>query len=132
MEKNRIQINGEWYVKENTLPQTNNQPIMVTPFFGAVTEDDVYCVEYTVLLDEEGHIQQDISSIQITHKIPGDGRENWVEDLWDNSLYLEGIREGTYEEYEDKDSDKIKLTPHLFGIIKELLNTIHKEYTFLT
>ena len=54
MNKDRIQINGKWYVAEQPEEDAKFDPGDLTYFRGAVYETDSSCFEFTNLTNEEG------------------------------------------------------------------------------
>ena len=66
MENNRIEINGVWYVKEDTIkkPIIELEP---TKFEGYVVENRDYCFEATRIFRDDGTPYNDID-IEVTTK----------------------------------------------------------------
>lgn len=89
MEKNRIQIDGVWYVKED---QVQIKEIEMDPawFDGCVAENDEVCFEATRILRDEYTPYSDSIDIKFTNKTGGD-REHWTEDHWDNNKWMVGV-----------------------------------------
>ncbi|MEY3421057.1 MAG: hypothetical protein RIR48_1346 [Bacteroidota bacterium] len=85
MEKERIQINGVWYVKEKTV-QPKEVKIDPTDFLGSAIEDDEYCFEAHVLL-RDGKIWEGSFGIEYIDK-----RESIKDkDFWDNIQFIQGV-----------------------------------------
>lgn len=87
MENNRIQINGVWYVKEDTIkkPTIELEP---TKFEGYVVENRDYCFEATRIFRDDGTPYESIN-IEVTTK--KGKRKNWTTDHWDNNVWMIGI-----------------------------------------
>jgi hypothetical protein len=97
--KNRIQINGEWYVREQSAilhpSRKEIKPLSredVTGFKGFVYETDKFCYEATIIakdgLFEEGEYHDNID-IKFTDK----RIKPWVEDHWDSMAWFKGVSE---------------------------------------
>jgi len=85
--ENRIQVNGEWYVKESiTTPPVE---LDLTHFEGCVYENDKYCFEVTRLYKnyDKGEFYSDCVDIKFTDK----RTQPWTTDDWDNTSWLRGI-----------------------------------------
>lgn len=86
MEK-RIEINGVWYVREDSIAGvTTPVKIDTTYYIGAVEETETACFEFSVLTNEENVMMNDTQSITYTDK-RGDRMTREIE-LWDNSEWL--------------------------------------------
>ena len=83
--KDRIEINGVWYVKEN---QSNQEELDLdfTSFDGRVYETDLYCFEVTRILEDDG-IPYDGGCIKFTDKRV----RPFKEDFWDNENWFLGV-----------------------------------------
>lgn len=96
--KDRIQINGEWYVKENNTPKTNIKDDDVTFFEGCVYETDNYCWEatriYKSYADKIFYPSCDID-IEFTDKT----QKPFKSEHWDNYIWFNGILSGDDEAY---------------------------------
>jgi hypothetical protein len=102
--EDRIQINGEWYVREQ--PDAELEAVLhpfrkeikplnredVTAFKGFVYETDKFCYEVTIIaksgLFEEGEYYDNID-IKFTDK----RIKPWVEDHWDSMDWFRGVLE---------------------------------------
>jgi hypothetical protein len=100
MAKDRIQIDGVWYVKE-TDAVTNNQFITdipeadITRSLARIWEDSDYAFEAKILLGNPLTDTNDVWGdcwITITEKC--DDREKWVEHEVDNPRWMLGVYEG--------------------------------------
>ena len=98
--KNRIEVDGVWYVKEESLAESNIEVTIresdLTFTRDCVYEDDKYCFEFSVLENMELSVGEDgkfyMPSVTFTNKIP-DG-DIMIEGIWDNDEYLWGVYEG--------------------------------------
>ena len=87
MIKDRIQIDGVWYVKEDN---QKDEPIEldVIETHVCLVENTNFCYEATRMIKEEGVFYDDID-IKVTDK-----REKpWKEDHWDNNNWMRGVLE---------------------------------------
>jgi hypothetical protein len=85
--KDRIQIDGVWYVRENEAKNLPN----ITKFKGMVIESDKYCFEATMLQKDNFPFDyfQDYIDIEFTDK-----REKpWKVEQWDNTAWMKGVLE---------------------------------------
>lgn len=86
MNKDRIQIDGVWYVREQQAPKK----IDVTKFKGIVTESDKYCFEATLIEREDGTYFNDFD-VKFTDKRKERTKDgNWKTDDWDNMTFFRG------------------------------------------
>lgn len=108
MGKDRIQIDGEWYVKESTITSTSTNTLTPlieidenapTFFRGCVFEDDTFCFEATNLTDKDGDIYGGLE-IEVTNKNEPDW-QNKPKEYIDNEAFLIGLldndKEATHE-----------------------------------
>ena len=100
--KDRIQVDGVWYVRESsTLPIVEIDEMLVTNTLGCIWESDNWCFEATAILREEAvdltDIYTTIIDIAITDKRNPD-RDKWIEhsDI-DNTNWFIGVYEGNPE-----------------------------------
>jgi hypothetical protein len=102
--KDRIQVDGVWYVRENkTLPIVEIKPRDVTNSLSCTWESDEWCFEATVILKDEAKDLTDIYTdpwIEITDKRPAN-RDDWKKDNSDNPNWFIGVLEGSDESMED-------------------------------
>ena len=100
--KDRIEINGEWYVREASLPQSVQNDIKVeldtTSFWGRVYESDDYCFEASKILDEDGKPYDGVS-IELT--IKEGHRKDWKKDYFDNENWFFGVLDNNLESMVD-------------------------------
>lgn len=100
--KDRIQVDGVWYVRESsTLPMVKIDEMLVTNTLGCIWESDDWCFEATAILREEAvnltDIYTAIIDIAITDKRNPD-RDKWIEHSGiDNSNWFIGVYEGNPE-----------------------------------
>lgn len=108
MSKDRIQIDGEWYVKESTLTSTNTNtlalPIEIdesepTFFRGCVFEDDTFCFEATNLTDKDGDIYGGLE-IEVTNKKEPDW-QNKPKEYIDNEKFLVSLLDNDEESIDE-------------------------------
>jgi hypothetical protein len=91
MSKDRIQIDGVWYVKEqdtNTVQEL--QPSDVTNYIGCVYETDAFCWEATMIYRDDLETLYPDVSVEFTDKRDAD-RENWIVEYWDNTKWFQGV-----------------------------------------
>ena len=96
--ENKIQINGVWYVREDSIAPTTNtkeqvfNPDNVTHFEACVYETDDYCWEASrIRKNEDGSFYPGID-IKFTDKTPED-RKGWIE-YWDNNSWMKAVFNG--------------------------------------
>ena len=118
MNKDRIQINGVWYVPE----QTNSVSFdhnLVTFFNGCVFENKTSCFEVNHLTDNEGVVKKDTLSIEYTDKRPGNIKD-WKIDYWDNEKWIRNVADGITVGLEDlSEEDRMELVQFL-GYLKKI------------
>ena len=98
--ENRIEINGVWYVREDTitdpLDHLEAEVIDLTFSEECCYETSKYCfVALRIRRDSGDEFYPDIS-IKFTDKRSGD-RDTWKEEYWDNNNWFKGILEGNPE-----------------------------------
>ena len=91
----RIEINGVWYVKEDT---TTKKHIELDPthFDGCVVENEDFCMEATRIFRDDGTPYDDSVTIECTDKRSSD-RKDWETEHWDNNEWLRGVLENNPE-----------------------------------
>ena len=96
--KNRIEIDGVWYTREdNTTPEVKPRLEPSIAFEGLVFESDLYCFEATRLRDDEGEFYNKQCDIQFTDKkVDIDNSEHW-----DNAEWMIGILNNDPEAIEE-------------------------------
>ena len=82
--KNRIEIDGVWYTREdNTTPEVKPRLESSIAFEGLVFESDLYCFEATRLRDDDGEFYDKQCDIQFTNKkLDIDNIEYWDNTEW--------------------------------------------------
>ena len=113
MSKNRIQINGRWYVAEESEKDAEFDPDDLTFFRGCVLETDTSCFEFTNLTHEEGKPYGGDISVKHTDKRFKD-RKDWKENFWDNVNWFNGLIEDNPESFPDLESSVSKEDAKLF------------------
>ena len=100
MNKERIQINGEWYVKENTIEPLID-PKDVTYSVECIWEDTNWCfvASLTAKEDDFNDCYDDVY-LKITDKRIK-SREDWVETDVDNPKWILDVLENNPESIED-------------------------------
>lgn len=85
MTQDRIQINGVWYIKEDT----KQEPIKLDliEFVGMLHENDKYCWKAIKLYKGDGETFYDGIDIEFTDK----RNKPWKEDHWDNDNWIIGV-----------------------------------------
>ena len=100
MNKDRIQINGEWYVKENTIESLIN-PEDVTHSVECIWENSNWCFVASLIAKEDDFNDcYDDVYLKITDKRIK-GRENWIETDVENPKWIWSVLENNPESRED-------------------------------
>ena len=100
--KDRIQVDGVWYVRESsTLPMVKIDEMLVTNTLGCIWESDDWSFIATAILRDEAinltDIYQHAIDIVITDKRP-ENRDEWIEhDSCDSTNWFIGVYEGNPE-----------------------------------
>ena len=93
--KNRIEIDGVWYTREdNTTPEVKPRLESSIAFEGLVFESDLYCFEATRLRDDDGEFYDKECSIKFTDKsitIVDDTSGIIRDEYWDNAEWMVGF-----------------------------------------
>ena len=96
--KDRIEVNGVWYIKENTIVQpTISQLDSGVKYDGMVFESDLYSFDCTRVYDEDGNLYKDgnlcikFTDKSIIHDI------DKFQEHWDNVDWMCGILENEVE-----------------------------------
>jgi hypothetical protein len=132
MERDRIQIDGVWYVKETTKPytaypieMTNIDEFDVTRSLGRIWENDDWAFEAKILLAPDGTALEDTWGdcwIQITEKL--DDHDAWVEHDIDNPRWMLGVYEGDPESMEEADR---MMTPEGIALFRGFIHLLIKN-----
>ena len=105
MNKDRIQIDGVWYVREDNI---EDEPINldVVETQGCLVENEDFCYDATRIANDKGGFYEGVD-IKVTDK-----REKpWKEDRWDNNNWMRGILEydsKSWKELPDLGGEDIK------------------------
>jgi len=115
MNKDRIQINGKWYVAEQPEEDVEFDPGDLTFFRGCAFETDSSCFEFSNLTNEESKpYGSDVSfSVEYTDKRFKD-REDWKVDYWDNVNWLKELIQGNPDSLHELESTVDKDDAKLF------------------
>ena len=99
MKKDRIQIDGVWYVKEE--PTQNKIEIedhQLTQCQTIVYETDDYCWEASRIYNDDGVTFYD--GVDITFIDKKGNRKEWKKDYWDNDNWFREVYENDEESLE--------------------------------
>ena len=93
--KDRIEVNGVWYIKENTIVQpTISQLEPGIKYDGFIFESNLYAFDCTRIYDEDGNLYKDgnlcvkFTDKSIIHDI------DKFQEHWDNVDWMNGILDG--------------------------------------
>ena len=104
----RIEINGIWYVREDTindlLCHLEDEEMDLTFSEECCYETKKYCFVASRIRKDEGDEFYPLEAITFTNKRSGD-RDNWKEEYWDNNNWLKGILEGNPESLKSLDEE---------------------------
>jgi hypothetical protein len=127
MNVERIEINGVWYVREDSVNTKSNFTFDEWPdadckdnFSTSIEifyEDEDYLLEYSIIAAEEaGEVSGRMPDIKVTIK------ETAQSEFWDNSSFLRGLAELNEESIKSaQEYDKFKVTDELLNIVINLL-----------
>ena len=100
MTPNRIQINGEWYVKENNIePLIDPKDVTYSIECGWGNSNWGFVASLIAEEDDFNNCYDDVY-LKITDKRIK-GKENWVEEDVDNPIWIWGVLENNPESMED-------------------------------
>ena len=96
--EDRIQLNGEWYVREQPNPEpeldiTDN----IIRFRGISYESDKYVFEATIIRKPGSEFEYYDCDIEFKDK----RTRPWTEDLWDNPTWVKGVLNNNPESLEE-------------------------------
>ena len=96
--EDRIQLNGEWYVREQPNPEpeldiTDN----IIRFRGISYESDKYVFEATIIRKPGSEFEYYDCDIEFKDK----RIRPWTEDLWDNITWVKGVLNNNPESLEE-------------------------------
>jgi len=119
MNKSRIQINGVWYVREDSIKPSDFEFNIkdITFYKGCVYENETSCFDVSKLDN-----YPDTLSIKYTDKRPSD-REDWIEHDWDNVSWIKGLIEENPEsiqEIDDLEESDIKVLIRILQHLKQI------------
>lgn len=98
MSKNRIQIDGVWYVRETEAPKSITiDPSDLTKTQTLTYENNKYCWEAIRIYKDDGESFYDTVNINFTDK----RTDPWKEDYWDNNDWFIGVYENNKEDLEE-------------------------------
>ena len=121
----RIQINGEWYIKETNPEVVEPVELDFTHTESLIYETSKYCFEVSRIYRDDDITFYGGIYIQFTDKRSAD-RKNWIEEYWDNNSFYIGVYENDESCIEDalESMDQEGITT-LQQIVKQL---IEKEW----
>jgi hypothetical protein len=117
--EDRIQINGVWYVKEDTktdepIDNYNDIKLQIYQNHEISHEDDYLCLEATINLD------YDIDSLHIL--VTDKRNKPWVSETWDNSSFFYGLHKRSPESIEVLDESNF--TRNMKGTILKFIDKL--------
>ena len=123
--KDRIEVNGVWYIKEDTIVQpTISQLEPGVKYDGMVFESDLYAFDCTRIYDEDGCLYKDGNvSIKFTDKSVVHDIEKFQEH-WDNEAWMQGVIEDDVEAIEEAMNS---LCSQGLVELKEVLTTLRAD-----
>jgi len=119
MNKSRIQINGVWYVREDSIKPSDFEFNIkdITFYKGCVYENETSCFDLNKLDNSP-----DTLSIEYTDKRPSD-REDWTEHYWDNVAWIKGLIEENPESIQaidDLEESDVKILIRMLQHLKQI------------
>lgn len=120
MNKDRIKIEGVWYVKEDT---SLKESIEVDPthFEGCFVENDEFCFEANRILRDNGTPYPDVD-IKFTDK-RFENRKDWKVENWDNTSWIKDVLNDNPESLEELPADMDTRDIHFFQAFLQYLQT---------
>jgi len=127
MSLERIELNGVWYVREDSLNTKSGFTFdgwtdkdckdKFSTSIDIFYEDDDYLLEYSIIApDEASEIAGRMPDIKVTIK------ETAQSEFWDNTAFLRGLAELNEESIKSaQEYDKFKVTDELLNIVINLL-----------
>ena len=101
--ENRIEINGVWYVREETindsLDHLDEEEMDFTFTEECIYENDNYCFVASRIKKDDSEEFYDTLDIKFTDKRDSD-RTEWTTEHWDNNSWFRGILENNPESLE--------------------------------
>jgi hypothetical protein len=101
--KDRIQLDGIWYVKETPSPVLEIDMLDITDCLICIYEPNNWCFEASVTLKDDAVLVKDVYGdpwIEVTDKRPAN-RADWVIENLDNPHWFLGVLEGSSESMEE-------------------------------
>ena len=118
MTKDRIKIDGVWYVKETAPKKITLDP---THFVGCVAENSDFCFQAKKLLHDDRSMYPGVD-IEFTDK--RGNREDWKTEYWDSDAWFRGIYNENPESmetaYETLDEDGVEFFRAFIGYLIEI------------
>lgn len=116
MNKDRIQIDGVWYVREDNI---EDEPIKleVVETQGYLVENTNFSYDATRIANDKGGFYDGVD-IKVTDK----RQKPWKEDHWDNSNWMRGVLEynpESWKELPDLGSEDIKFLMAFLQYLKD-------------
>lgn len=126
--ENKIQINGVWYVREDSIAPTTNtkeqvfNPDNVTNFEACVYETDDYCWEASRIRKDDGTFYKDVH-IEFKDKTVDNWRSKESE-YWDGNSWLLGVLQSNPESLEEArdcmNEEGVKTFREFLGYLNDL------------
>jgi len=129
MNKSRIQVDGVWYVREDSIKPSDFEFNIkdITFYKGCVYENETSCFDVSKLDN-----YPDTLSIKYTDKRPSDQsnlfnvestKEDWIEHDWDNISWINGLIEENPEsiqEIDDLEESDVKILIRMLQHLKQI------------
>ena len=119
--KDRIQIDGEWYIKESIINPMETRELTakdLTHYEGFVYETDDYCWEATRVFKDDNSLH-DAVMVKFTDKTVHD----FEPEIWDNSSWFldlfEGGPESLLEAKASMNEEGIRIFREFIGVLIE-------------
>lgn len=116
--KERIEVNGVWYVKEKTL----QEELFISEFDGICYENDLFSIEVTRLKDRDGTPTENILMEYASKEVPGYSVPTVIE-YWDNTDWMLGVHQGSptslKQLYPIMDEGRVKQIQSIIGTLIE-------------
>lgn len=109
--KDRIQVDGVWYVREDEVGIEN---VEVVDYLGCVYEDEGFCFDATKLLRDDGTLYDDVD-IEFTDK----RAKPWKTNNWDNVEWMREVIEPYKTMIPPLDSDSFPVAKAFILKLKE-------------
>lgn len=96
MSKDRIQIDGVWYVREEQPQIKTIEPHQLTNTINCIYETDKYCFEAIMIFKDDCETLYPDVSIEFIDKRPAK-YDDWKKDSSDNPTWMRGVFHGDKE-----------------------------------